>query len=129
MKSISTKKQSNILGLIKSLFISILITLICILIFAFILNIFNLGNESIDVVNQIIKILSIVIGLTFLKKFTNNKSVISFIIFGALYTIVTFLIFSALNQSFYIDVTLFNDAFFATLTCCIYFFLFAKHKN
>ena len=129
MKKSLCKKQFAVSYLIKSLFTSVLATLICILIFAFVLNIFSLGNESIDIVNQIIKILSIILGLYVLNKNCNAKNIISFIIFGALYTIITFVIFSILNKSIYIDITLFNDIFFATLTCCIYFFLFARYNH
>ena len=77
MKSSINSKKLNFGGVLKGVLSSVFSTLISILIFAFILNIFNLGNESINVINQIIKIISILIGCIILSKSSKNKNVLS----------------------------------------------------
>lgn len=126
MKKTSVKSNLNIFNLLKSTILSIFTTLVSILIFAFILNIFNLGNESIDIVNQIIKIVSIVLGCLFLTKGSKKNNIYEYLLLPLLYTIFTFLIFSALNKSFSLDITLFNDAFFGAVIGSLYYLLLAR---
>ncbi len=125
MKKLAINKNYNLLSIIKALIYSIFTTLICILIFAFILNIFNLGDESINIVNQIIKIVSILIGCFVLNK-SLKSGIVPYILLPLLYTVLTFIIFSALNKSFSLDITLFNDAFFGIITGSIYYFLLGR---
>ena len=125
MKKTLINKNICFTSLIRATLTSIFTTLIAILIFAFILNIFNMGTESINVVNQLIKIGSILIGCFILNK-SCKKNIVPFIILPFLYTLLTFIIFSLLNKSFSLDITLFNDTFFGIITGCIFYLLIAR---
>ena len=126
MRRLAIHKNYQLGAVFKALIYSIFTTLICILIFAFVLNIFNLGDSSINIVNQIIKIISILIGCFVLNKHLKKAGIVPYIILPLLYTILTFIIFSLLNKSFYIDITLFNDAFFGIVTGCIFYLLLGR---
>lgn len=128
MNRLFYNNKIDIKSVFKATLVSIFSTLIAILIFAFILNIFNLGDGSINVVNQIIKIASVLIGCIVLSKGYRKPNIISFIIVSLFYTVFTFIIFSILNKSFNLDVTLFNDAFFGMVVGCIYYILIGKQK-
>lgn len=129
MKNSSLNNKISLGAILKSNILSVFTTLICILIFAFILNIFSLGSECIDIVNQIIKITSIIIGCLSLQKASKNTSISNFVILPIIYTLSTFIIFSLLNGSFYFDITLFNDMFFAVVIGLIYFLLLGRQSN
>ena len=126
MKNSYTMKKYNLGAIIKSCIYSVFATLICILIFAFVLNIFSLGSESINIVNQVIKIVSIILGCVILHRTTKKSTIIPYIVLPLLYTILTFIIFSTLNRSFSLNITLFNDAFFGVVVGGIYYLLLGK---
>ena len=126
MRKIAFNKNYNIITVSKALMYSVFSTLICILIFAFLLNIFNIDNGSISVVNQIIKIVSVLLGCFILKKELKNVGIMPYLLLPLLYTIATFIIFSILSKSFNLDITLFNDAFFGIVTGCIFYLLLGR---
>ncbi|MBQ7308186.1 MAG: TIGR04086 family membrane protein [Clostridia bacterium] len=121
--SVMDKSTGNtILSLLKGLFVSILVSFIGILIFALIIKFFNIPQNLIKPINQIIKFLSIFLGVNSMFKSSINKNLLYAIILGVLYTIVALFIFNLLNSSFYIDLNIFTDSLFggiAGLICGI----------
>lgn len=87
---------------LKSVFFAILFTLVLILVFALIVKIFELGENVIRPVNQVIKVLSIFLGLFFGMK-TREKGISKGFSAGVLFTMLSIAIFSFLSLQPIID--------------------------
>lgn len=94
-------------GIIKGALCSVIITLVSVLIFAFIVKFALLGSGVIKAVNQFIKIISILLGSIFFIR--GSLGLIKGVVLGLLTTIITYLLFSlfcggiSFNGSFVID--------------------------
>ena len=97
-----------ILKVIKSLFISLIITFACIIVFAFIIKYFDLNDNIISPVNLVIKAISLIVGILFLNK-NSSKNIIKGIIFAIIYTMISFLIFSLLAGELVLGFGLVSD--------------------
>ena len=73
MNSNNNTKKSNLLKIINSTVISIALTLVFILIFAFIIRFSNLDEKWIFPINQVIKVISLFIGMLIAFKKYKNK--------------------------------------------------------
>lgn len=104
MNSNNNTKKSNLLKIINSTVISIALTLVFILIFAFIIRFSNLDEKWIFPINQVIKVISLFIGMLIAFKKYKNKGLISGIIVGFLYYILSFIIFSILQGSLVLSI-------------------------
>ena len=109
-----TKHKSNNLTLVSSVLkgaiLAVSLTLVLILLFAFIIKVANIPDSVIMPVNQFIKIASIFFGtyLT-LKKIEKLTGAL----IGLLYTMLAYLVFSLLGGQFNLDASLFIDMAFA----------------
>ena len=114
MKELSMTKEKNngILSVFKGVLFAIFISLIFILIFAFLIKTFGLNSELINPINQIIKFASILIGVKTALKPTVKHGLIKGIFVGALYTLCAYLIFNILNNSFIVNYKLLSDMCF-----------------
>jgi len=109
----SYKKDNNIfLGIAKGTFWAISVSLISVLIFAFIIKFTSISESAISPINQGIKILSIFIGTLILSKKINSNGWLWGLILGISYTLLAFLIFSILNGQLAISINLLNDTVF-----------------
>lgn len=127
-----TKKmfnKSNILCLIKGSMIAIITSLICILFFAFLVKLFGLSDNSLKIVNQIIKAISILIGTFIGLKQNKEKGLIKGLLIGLCYTFFAFLIFSALNGNLSFEKSLLNDCIFGGITGAICGVIAANSKK
>lgn len=106
------RKGSFFLGLIKGTLISLSICLVLILIFAFLLRFINISDNVIKPINQVIKVISILIGCFFALKKNKQMGLITGLGIGILFTIVAFLVFSILDGNFEFSKTLVNDIIF-----------------
>ena len=104
MNSNNNTKKSNLLKIINSTVISIALTLVFILIFAFIIRFSNLDEKWIFPINQVIKVISLFIGMLIAFKKYKNKGLINGIIVGFLYYILSFIIFSFLQGSLVLSI-------------------------
>ena len=118
-KTKKLKNNSLTVAMLKGGLIAIVVSLVCILIFAFIVKIFGLSDGVLKVVNQVIKVFSILIG-TFagLKKET-EKGLLKGLLIGLFYTFFAFVVFSALNGKFDFDKSLLTDILFGGITGAI----------
>ena len=117
VKALKTdKKQSALLmAVLKGVVVGLCVSLVGILLFAFILRFTSISDNVIAPVNQVIKGVSIFFGVFVgLKKCKKNGLLSGFLI-GLLYTIVAFLVFSILDGAFYFDRTLVNDIVFGSI--------------
>jgi len=116
MKKTETLKMSSGIffkSIIKGSLIALSISLVCICIFAFLLRFFDINTSFIKPINQIIKILSIVIGTVFSLKDLKEMGLITGFIIGVLYTLFAFFVFSLLNGSLSFTPSIINDLLFS----------------
>ena len=115
-KNLEEKKHSGVfLSIVKGSLIALCVSLIGILIFAFCLKFTSLSHKLILPINQVIKGLSIFLGVFFGLKKRKEMGLVSGLLIGFVYTIVAFIVFSILNGAFNFDHTLLNDIVFGTI--------------
>ena len=113
MEKVKQNDNKNIfLTGLKGSLISVCVSLVAILLFAFIIKLTGMSKGLIKVINQIIKIVSIFLGTFFILRKTGQKGLFTGIIVGLLYTIIAFVVFSILNGKFAFDITLLIDIIF-----------------
>lgn len=110
---VETKGKSHFFKyLIKGSLIALSISLIAICIFAFVLRFCDVPDTAIKPVNQIIKIVSVLIGAYFGMRGSREMGLLTGFFIGLLYTILAFVVFSLLNGSFAFSGSLINDVIF-----------------
>ena len=102
------RKGSYFFESLVTIFVALIISLILVVVAAFAIKIFNLGDKAIIIINQIIKSLSILIAGLLCLKLPNNGWLRGFIV-GVLYVLLAFVVFSLLSGEFCFDLTLLND--------------------
>lgn len=105
-------KKDYIFNFIKSVFASLCLSLILILIFAFILKYVSISDNTIKIINQVIKIISVLYGIIVLSKKDKTSLFFKGILIGVVYGALSYIIFSLLSGSFNIDITTLNDVAF-----------------
>lgn len=96
--------------------ISLIIAMALILVFAFVVKLANLAEGMINPINQIIKIVSIFFGVLSSTKKGTKKWFIKGLIVGLLFSVLSFLMFSILNNfTFSFTPSLFWDILLGTL--------------
>ncbi|MBQ3047729.1 MAG: TIGR04086 family membrane protein [Clostridia bacterium] len=122
---VAVKNKTNIFScFIKGIFVSLITTLIGIFLFALILKFVNLGDTIIKIVNQIIKILSVLFGVKICLKGNKTKGLLKGIVVGVLYTVFSYFIFSILVSNFAFGLNFLYDILFlglAGLVCGVIF--------
>lgn len=109
-------KESNFfITLLKGTLTSISMCLVLVLIFAFILRFIAIPDSAIKPINQIIKCLSILFGSFMALKKNKQMGLITGLIVGILFTVISFLVFSLLDGHIELSKTLVNDIFFGAV--------------
>lgn len=107
--------KSLISGTIKGSLFAVAVSLIGILIFAFVIKLTSVSDGLISPVNQAIKGMSVLMGCFYAFKQTKSNGLIKGILIGVIYTILSFMIFSLLNGQINLTKTLFNDTLFGAI--------------
>lgn len=115
MKEKFKVNPANIVCIIKASLVGVVSSIILVLLFAFILKFVNLGTSTITIVDQIIKIISILVAVFTLTKSRCDKLLLSGLITGAVYSVITFVVFSILNGGINFGVAILTDIVFSTL--------------
>lgn len=119
MKLKTTKTEGDnknfALSIIKGVLIGLSVALVGILIFAFVLRFTNISDKIITPVNQVIKGVSIFLGVFVGMKKHKEKGLLSGFLIGLLFTILAFLVFSILDGVFCFDKTFLNDIIFGSI--------------
>lgn len=105
----------NILTLTKSVFWALSVSLLCILIFAFVVKFTALPESAIMPINQVIKFLSIFIGCWVASKKIKSNGWLWGLVIGAVYTLLAFIVFSILDGEFRFTLSLLNDFVFGAI--------------
>lgn len=112
-----TKRASTsyFLEAIKALIIAVIITLVLILVEAVVIKFCNIPTNIIPILNQIIKGISILVGILIAMKLPHNGWVRGIII-GVLYIAISFVVFSLMQHKFNIGINILNDVAIGAVT-------------
>lgn len=103
-----TEGTKTILKFLKGMFVSLIITFASIIVFAFVIKWTSLPDNIIPPVNLVIKGISVFFGaLVFSAK--TSKGLTKGMMFGLLYTLLSFVIFSILAKDFSLSLGLIAD--------------------
>lgn len=120
MESVESKNKTRFwVSCVKGALVSVAVSLVCILVFAFVIKLFGIGDGFIKPFNQVIKAVSVFAGVWVTLKKTREKGLLSGVLIGLFYTAIAFIVFSVLNGGFSFDATLVNDVIFGGITGAI----------
>jgi len=108
-------KNKILLSILKGSLTALCISLVGILMFAFLLKFTNISDSVIRPVNQVIKGVSVLLGVFIGLKKEKDMGLVSGLLIGIIYTMVAFLVFSILDGNFAFNRTLLNDVIFGGL--------------
>lgn len=106
------KDRSFLLAIIKGSLIALCISLVGILIFAFILKFASISDKAIRPINQIIKGVSVLVGVFVAMRKVDKMGLVGGLLIGLVYTLLAFVVFSILDGNFEFNLTLLNDLLF-----------------
>lgn len=101
---VTSSNKYSFLSLLKGAIVSVSMTLILILLFALFIRFFNINDNWIFPINQVIKIISLFAGIMAAIKYNNEKGFVKGIILGIIYFILSFIVFSILQGAFTVNV-------------------------
>ena len=104
-----------IINILKASLIGVVISIILVLLFAFVLKFVDLNSGAISLVDQIIKVISVFIAVVMLNKANDEGLLLKGILTGAVYSIITFIVFSILNGGFNLGIGVLTDIAFSAL--------------
>ncbi|MCL2771678.1 MAG: TIGR04086 family membrane protein [Firmicutes bacterium] len=107
------KVQKNIfVEILKGAGFGVVFSIVAVLVFAALLKLFNFDDNVIMPVNQVIKVLSVFFGCFFVLRRQKKQGLVKGLLLGLVYVVLSFLVFSAMDGSFNLSITLVNDLFF-----------------
>ncbi len=109
------EKVSFFVQVLKGALMALSVCLIAILIFAFILRFVAISDLLIKPINQVIKTLSILVGTFYALKKSKDMGLISGLVIGLMFTIISFIAFSVLDGNFEFGISLVNDCLFGSI--------------
>jgi len=127
--TLNNNTKTFFLQVLKGVLIALSVSLIGILLFALILKFCNLNDSSIKVINQIIKIVSILLGVMFCLKKDKSKGLIKGAVLGAFYTLASYFLFSILVASFSFSASIIYDLIFSSIVGLICGVIFVNLKT
>ena len=90
--------RDNVFQVIKATLAATIFSLVCVLIFSFIIGLFSMSADIIKPVNQVFKIIAIAIGgILFIR---GGRGLIKGAIYGVCAVLVTYLLFAVISSSF-----------------------------
>lgn len=115
-KNLKNIKGNSFLSfLFKGTLIALCISLVLVLVFAFLLKFTNIPDTAIKPINQVIKGASIFLGVFIGMKKSKELGLVCGLLIGLSYTLLAFLVFSLLSGGFTIDLTLLTDMVFGAV--------------
>ena len=108
-------EQKAVFPIIKGAFFAVFASLVLVLIFAFIIKLTNLSDSLVKPINQAIKVLSILAGVFYAARRNKGQRLLKGIFVGAIYVVLSFIVFSILDGSFNLSVTILNDLLFGAI--------------
>ncbi|MCL2234740.1 MAG: TIGR04086 family membrane protein [Firmicutes bacterium] len=105
----AAKQRRPVFEIIKAVIVAVIFSLVAILLMALFIRIFNIGEGAINIINQVIKGISILFACLICLRIPKNGWVKGLIV-GLLYIILAFVLFSILdNGNFNFGLNILND--------------------
>lgn len=108
-------KKANILGVLKGVLVAVCISIVGVLLFAVVYKFVAMNGTTIKIVNQVIKVLSVLLGVNVALKGNKTKGAVKGLLIGVIYSIVAYAIFGLLSSTFAFNLSILYDAIFAGL--------------
>lgn len=108
-----TTKKNGFLGYLKGALTAVSATLIMILLFAVIVRFLNISDSWIFPINQVIKVISLILGIWIMLK-DKQKGFVKGLILGLVYFVLSFAIFSILQGKFSVSIKNLYDLILTT---------------
>lgn len=106
-------KRSNLVwNIFKGSVCALCVSLLLVLVFAFLLKFTNISDSAIYPVNQVIKGVSVFLGVFVGMKKSKELGLVSGLLIGIIYTVLAFFIFSLLAGSITFDLSFLTDIAF-----------------
>lgn len=128
-KGEKTLNKNFVSQIVKGCFVGLIASLVGILLFAFVLRFVNISDLTIKIVNQIIKGVSVLLGVFICLKNNKEKGLVKGAIIGAVYTLLSYLIFSVLVANFSFSASIIYDMIFASVIGLICGVMFVNLKR
>ena len=117
------------LSITRGVLVALSVSLVCILLFAVLLKFFDMSDMGIKIANQVIKIVSVALGVGVSLKRDKKNGIAKGLLIGVLYTVVSYLVFSLLTSSFVFSKTIIFDTLFLGLSGMIFGIIFVNIKK
>lgn len=108
-------KKASILGVLKGVLVAVCVSIVGVLAFALVYKFVQMGDTTIKIVNQIIKVVSVVLGVNVALKSDRSKGAIKGLLVGAIYSVVAYAVFGLLSATFTFSLSILFDVLFAGL--------------
>ena len=108
-------KKASILGVLKGVLVAVCVSIVGVLAFALVYKFVQMGDTTIKIVNQIIKVVSVVLGVNVALKSDRSKGAIKGLLVGAIYSVVAYAVFGLLSATFTFSISILFDILFAGL--------------
>jgi putative membrane protein (TIGR04086 family) len=108
-------KKRVVSPVVKGVLSAVCFSVVAVLIFAITYRFVELSDLTIMVINQVIKILSILLGVSICVKHDRTKGALKGAIIGILYVLLSYTIFSALVSSFSFSLSIVYDIIFSVV--------------
>jgi putative membrane protein (TIGR04086 family) len=106
---------TTIVNILKSSLIGVVVSILLVLLFAFVLKFIDLNSNAISLIDQIIKVISVFVAVLILNRVNDENLLLKSILIGAVYSVITFIVFSILNGGFNLSFGIFTDIAFSAL--------------
>ena len=104
-----------VFSIAKASLAGVVVSILAVLLFAFVLKFVDLNSGTVSLIDQIIKILSIAVAVFVLSKSNSEGLLVKGIAVGAIYSIFTFIVFSVLNGGINFSVATLTDIVFSAM--------------
>lgn len=114
-ESLASTKKNNILKMISGVAVSISLTLILILLFALFIRFVGIDDKFIFPINQVIKVISLFVGVFVVLKGNKEKGLIKGLLLGFAYYLISYILFAILQGGFTLSISSLYDLILTTL--------------
>lgn len=108
-------KKASVLAVLKGVLVAVCVSIVGVLAFALVYKFVQMSDTTIKIVNQIIKVVSVVLGVNATLKSDRNKGAIKGLLVGAIYSVVAYAVFGLLSATFTFSLSILFDVLFAGL--------------
>lgn len=124
-----TNKKANLLNILRGVLMALALTIVLVLILAIIYKFVDMSDTTIKVINQVIKVASIGFGIFLCLKKDKTQGMLKGSTIGALYMLLSYLVFSLLVSSFYFSLAILYDLIFGAILGLLFGVIFVNFSK